>query len=74
MIKIITKCENCIHHNVCRNSDQPKYFADRLSKTNYGKGSNDDYDFGIMSDHYCIDIDISCKDYRENIPNQRKAF
>lgn len=74
MIKLVTKCENCIHRNVCRNCDQPKYFADRLSKNNYGNGSNDDYDFVTMSEHYHVNIDISCEDYKQNVPKPRKAF
>lgn len=29
----------------------------------YGKGPNDDYDIGIMSECYDINIQIRCKNY-----------
>lgn len=74
MIKLNTKCDDCIHSKVCINKNQAKYFANRLSKINYGDGPNDDYDFDTMSDHYHVNIDISCRDYEKSVPKPRKAF
>lgn len=70
-VNLKTKCEDCVHNHVCRNHNQAKYFADKLKETNYGDGPNDDYDYDIMSKHYHVDIDISCKDFRKSVPVPR---
>lgn len=70
-VNLKTKCEECVHKKVCRNTGMAKLFSDKLKQTNYGDGPNDDYDYGIMSDHYHVNIDISCKDFERAKPVPR---
>lgn len=74
MIKLNTRCKYCVHSEVCKNINKPKYFADHLSEVNYGDGPNDDYDFGTMSEAFNVDIDISCKNYKKIIPESRTVL
>lgn len=73
-VNLKTDCKDCIHEKVCKNHNQTKYFADRLQRINYGDGPNDDYSWDTMSDHYHVNIDISCKDFEQAKPVPRTSF
>lgn len=73
-VNLKTKCEDCTHKIICRNRNEAKHFADKLKHTNYGDGPNDDYDYSTMSDHYRVNIDISCKDFEQAKPVPRTGF
>lgn len=63
MVINMTRCEECIHKQICKNKNQPNIFKEKVESSMYGKGPNDDYDIGIMSEHYDINIQIRCKNY-----------
>ena len=65
MIKLKTDCTKCIHAKVCKNKNNVKIFYERLCDLTYGSGPNDDYDWNIMSDHYRVNVDISCPDFEK---------
>ena len=65
MINLKTNCEECIHVKICKNKNNAKNFCERLSDLTYGSGPNDDYDWNTMSDHYNVNIDISCPDFKK---------
>lgn len=70
-INLKQDCKDCVHEKVCRNIGRPEAFKKRIESMNYGNGPNDDYDFGTMSDHYHVKIDVSCKDFEKNIARPR---
>ena len=70
-VNLKTNCKDCIHEKVCKNHGIAESFSKRLSDLNYGCGPNDDYDWGTMSDHYHVKIDISCSDFEKRIPIKR---
>lgn len=63
-ISLKTNCDTCIHKNVCKNVGRARIFINRLLDTTYGDGPNDNYGMGAMSEHYRINIDVSCKDFQ----------
>lgn len=63
MIKLETKCGDCIHYNVCKHKNNAQYAMDKLKKTTYGKGPNDDYAWDIMMENQHVDITFSCPDF-----------
>lgn len=73
-INLKTDCEKCTHKNVCRNNGMAKIIGEKLKRINYGSGPNDDYDYGLMSDWYHVNIDISCADFEQVKPVPRTSF
>ena len=71
MLILKTNCKDCTHTAVCRHKDNAKMMYDKLKNTNFGDGPNDDYDYDIMSDHYHVNIELGCPDYKENTPATR---
>lgn len=71
MINLKTNCEECMHNKVCRNKNHAKYLCERLSDLTFGEGPNDDCDWNTISEHYHINIDISCKDFEKIRPVAR---
>lgn len=37
----------------------------KLKEMRYGDGPNDDYDWGIMMEHYNVDITFSCPHFEK---------
>ena len=67
MITVKENCNDCVHKDVCKNKGVPDMFSRKISETMFGYGPNDDYGIEYMSDHYCIGIDISCKNFRQDV-------
>ena len=63
MIKLATDCKDCIHSKMCKNKDNAKYDMEKLKRTNYGKGPNDDYGWDLMISSRNVDITFSCPDF-----------
>ena len=70
-VNLKTDCEKCTHKKVCKNHSAALTFANKLKEINYGLGPNDDYSYDTMSDHYHVNIDISCKDFEQVKPVPR---
>lgn len=63
MITLKTKCEDCIHHVVCRNLGFARADMEKLKDTTYGNENNCDYDWNAMSQSRHVDITFSCPDF-----------
>ena len=66
MINLKTNCDNCIHAEVCKRKDKPKYICEKLGDLTFGKGPNDVYDWDTMMEQYKVNVDISCPDFISN--------
>lgn len=64
-IKLLTKCDECIHGKVCSRRCEPNYYLNKISKTMYGDGPNDDYALKDMVKSHRININISCEDFEK---------
>ena len=64
MIKLKTNCDECNHNVVCKHIDTAKNNMEKLKKTQYGSGPNDDYDWDTMMEQYDVNIEFSCKNYQ----------
>lgn len=71
MIKLKTDCKDCMHEKVCKNKNNAKYDMEKLKKSQYGRGPNDDYDWGFMMDARHVDIEFSCPDFTSGIGIRR---
>lgn len=71
MIKLATKCEECLHEKVCKNKNNAKYAMNKLTSAIYGTGPNDDYDWKTMMEHMHVNITFSCPDFNRNGGNFR---
>lgn len=71
MINLKTNCEECIHNKVCRNKNRAKCLCERLSDLTFGEGLMMINDWDTRSEHYHINIDISCKDFEKIRPVAR---
>lgn len=67
MIKLSTKCEDCIHEKVCRNKGKAESAMRKLSNMRYGTGSNDDYDWTTIMQSDRVDITFSCPDFEKPV-------
>ena len=74
MVKLMTSCNGCLYKKNCKYKDNAKMLSDRLNNTQFGDGPNDDYNWDIMSEHYHVDIEIRCPDYRKEVPIPRGHF
>ena len=72
-VNLKTNCKNCVHEKVCKNHGRAEWFNERMCDLTYGAGPNDDCDWKTMSDHYRVQIDISCMDFEKRVPTPRKA-
>lgn len=68
MIKLKTNCDACIHKKVCKNINNAVHNMNKLKKTQYGSGPNDDYNWDIMMNHYNVVIEFSCPDFEKPKP------
>ena len=60
MIKLSTDCKDCIMSKTCKYKNNAAHAMKKLKGMRYGDGPNDDYDWGIMMEHYNVDITFSC--------------
>lgn len=67
MIKLATDCKNCIHEKVCKNKNNALHAAEKLKKTTYGEGPNDDYDWDYIMEAEHVDITFSCPDFTSGV-------
>ena len=67
MIKLTTDCEKCLHAKVCRHKGNAKNAMEKLKKTRFGKGPNDDYDWETMMNHSGVTITFSCPDFANSV-------
>lgn len=72
MIKLKTNCDNCIHKKVCKNINNAENNMNKLKKTQYGSGPNNDYDWDIMMKHNNVVIEFSCPDFEKLILDKRR--
>lgn len=63
MIKLKTNCDDCTHKRICKNINNAEHNMNKLKKTQYGSGPNDDYDWDIMMEHNNVIIEFSCPDF-----------
>lgn len=63
MIKLETDCNDCIYSKMCKNKDNAKNDMEKLKRTNYGKGPNDDYGWDLMMRSRNVVITFSCPDF-----------
>ena len=73
-VNLKTNCKDCVHEKVCKNHGRAESFNERMCDLTYGSGTNDDYNWKTMSDHYHVQIDISCIDFEKRVPTPRKAI
>ena len=65
MITLKTDCNKCTHADVCRYKDNSANDMNKLKNMTYGNGSNDDYNWDIMSESRHVKITFECPDYTE---------
>ena len=63
MIKLETKCEDCIMNGTCKYKNNALYAMNKLKSMDYGIGPNDDYDWDIMMEHLAVDVTFSCRHF-----------
>lgn len=63
MIKLMTSCKDCMHSKMCKYKNNVKSDFNKLKKTTYGSGPNDDYDWETMSVSRNVEIRFACPDY-----------
>ena len=63
MIKLETKCEDCIMNKTCTYKNNALYAMNKLKSMNYGTGSNDDYSWDIMMEVEHVTITFSCRHF-----------
>lgn len=65
MIKLKTNCDDCTHKKVCKNINNAEHNMNKLKKTQYGSGPNDDYDWDTMMETDNVIIEFSCPDFEK---------
>lgn len=63
MIDLLTSCDECLHSKTCKYKGNAVSDMKKLQATTYGPGSNDDYDWELMSNHRNVNISFSCPDF-----------
>lgn len=68
-IKLATKCDRCIHADVCRNNGQAELLAKYIQNMKYSDNIEhfDDTVNGVSEEKH-IQITISCMDYHYDGP------
>ena len=63
MIKLMTSCTDCMHSKMCKYKSNVESDFNKLKKTTYDSGLNDDYDWETMSERRNVEIRFACPDY-----------
>ena len=63
MIELKTKCDECIHKNVCKYENRAKDAMEKLKSTKYGEHEGRDYNWETMSNSEDFVISFSCLDF-----------
>ena len=65
MIKLETKCEDCIMNATCKYKDHALHNMNRLKDTTYGDGpnDNDDLSWDTMMELQHVTITFSCRHF-----------
>ena len=63
-ITLKTNCKECIHNKLCRHVNNAENLMNELKEKTYGEGPNDDYDWDTMSEHFHVNIEFSCPDFK----------
>lgn len=63
MIKLMTSCTDCMHSKMCKYKGNVESDFNKLKRTVYGSGPNDNYDWEAMTKQRNVEIRFTCPDY-----------
>lgn len=62
MIKLMTSCTDCMHTKMCKYKGNVESDFNKLKRTVYGSGPNNNYDWEAMSKQRNVEIRFACPD------------